>query len=169
MPPLTLASDIRPEGSTPGRAGSPSSRAGEVGTAMMTICHRRNRVPSTRPFPTTGSIPFPLYGSGRRLSQQCHSRFRQIPTPRENLGHLPTSNNICPPDERSGVYHPVRLGGVTVDTLDVCYDHPHVWQDDECQALARYRDVVESTLATAVAPTTQASWPCSCSMRWIIE
>jgi AmiR/NasT family two-component response regulator len=33
----------------------------------------------------------------------------------------------------------------------VCYDHPHVWQDDECQALARYRDVVESTLASAVA------------------
>jgi GAF domain-containing protein len=46
---------------------------------------------------------------------------------------------------------PVRLGGVTVGTLDVCYDHPHVWQDDECQALARYRDVVESTLANAVA------------------
>jgi hypothetical protein len=46
---------------------------------------------------------------------------------------------------------PVRLGGVTVGTLDLCYDHPHVWQDDECQALARYRDVVESTLASAVA------------------
>lgn len=46
---------------------------------------------------------------------------------------------------------PVRLGGVTVGTLDVCYDHPHVWQEDECQALARYRDVVESTLASAVA------------------
>ena len=40
---------------------------------------------------------------------------------------------------------PVRLGGVTVGTLDVCYDHPHVWQENECQALARYRDVVEST------------------------
>jgi GAF domain-containing protein len=46
---------------------------------------------------------------------------------------------------------PVRLGGVTVGTLDVFYDRPHVWQDDECQALARYRDLVESTLATAVA------------------
>jgi GAF domain-containing protein len=46
---------------------------------------------------------------------------------------------------------PVRLGGVTVGTLDVFYDHAHVWQDDECQALARYRDVVESTLAAAVA------------------
>lgn len=46
---------------------------------------------------------------------------------------------------------PVRLGGVTVGTLDIVYDHPHVWQADECQALARYRDVVESTLAAAVA------------------
>ena len=46
---------------------------------------------------------------------------------------------------------PVRLGGVTVGTLDVSYDHPHIWQDDECQALARYRDVVESTLASGVA------------------
>jgi transcriptional regulator with GAF, ATPase, and Fis domain len=45
---------------------------------------------------------------------------------------------------------PVRLGGVTVGTLDVFYDRPHMWQDDECQALARYRDVVESTLAAAV-------------------
>ena len=43
------------------------------------------------------------------------------------------------------------MGGVTVGTLDVCYDHPHVWQDDECQALDRYRDVVESTPASAVA------------------
>ena len=46
---------------------------------------------------------------------------------------------------------PVRLGGVTVGTLDVFYDHPHIWEDDECQALARYRDLVESTLANAVA------------------
>jgi transcriptional regulator with GAF, ATPase, and Fis domain len=46
---------------------------------------------------------------------------------------------------------PVRLGGVTVGTLDVFYEQPHVWQDDECQALGRYRDLVESTLAAAVA------------------
>jgi GAF domain-containing protein len=46
---------------------------------------------------------------------------------------------------------PVRLGAVTVGTLDVYYDRPHIWQDDECQALGRYRDVVESTLAAAVA------------------
>jgi hypothetical protein len=45
----------------------------------------------------------------------------------------------------------VRLGAVTVGTLDVFYDRPHIWQDDECQALARYRDVIESTLSAAVA------------------
>jgi GAF domain-containing protein len=49
---------------------------------------------------------------------------------------------------------PVRLGGVTVGTLDVFHGEPHVWQDEECQALARYRDLVESTLATAVAAHT---------------
>lgn len=46
---------------------------------------------------------------------------------------------------------PVRLGAVTVGTLDVFYDRPHIWQDDECQALGRYRGVIESTLAAAVA------------------
>ena len=46
---------------------------------------------------------------------------------------------------------PVRLGAVTVGTLDVFYNRPHVWQDDECQALGRYRDVIESTLSAAVA------------------
>jgi GAF domain-containing protein len=62
---------------------------------------------------------------------------------------------------------PVRLG-VTVGILDVCYDHPHVWRDDECQALARYCDVVESTLA-AVAAHNAGELAASCSMRWIIE
>jgi hypothetical protein len=34
----------------------------------------------------------------------------------------------------------------------VFYDCPHAWQNDEGQALARYyRDLVEFTLATAVA------------------
>ena len=46
---------------------------------------------------------------------------------------------------------PVRLGGVTVGTLDVYYDRPHTWLDDECQALGRYRDVIETTLTAAVA------------------
>jgi hypothetical protein len=58
---------------------------------------------------------------------------------------------LRPDGVRAALGLPVRLGGVTVGTLDVCYDHPHVWQDDECQALARYRDVAESTLDTAMA------------------
>ena len=63
---------------------------------------------------------------------------------------------------------PVRLGAVTVGTLDVFYDRPHIWQDDECQALARYRDVVESTLSAAVAAEMPASWRPSCSTPWTI-
>jgi GAF domain-containing protein len=61
---------------------------------------------------------------------------------------------IRPHGVRAVLGLPVRLGGVTVGTLDVFYGQPHVWQDEECQALARYRDLVESTLATAVAAHT---------------
>jgi len=61
---------------------------------------------------------------------------------------------IRPHEVRAVLGLPVRLGGVTVGTLDVFYGQPHVWQDEECQALARYRDLVESTLATAVAAHT---------------
>lgn len=46
---------------------------------------------------------------------------------------------------------PVRLGAVTVGTLDVYRDHPHEWTDNECAAAARYGDVVEATLRTALA------------------
>src|SRR5512132_2081257 len=56
---------------------------------------------------------------------------------------------LRPHDVRAVLGLPVRLSGVTVGSLDVFYDRPHVWQDDECQALARYRDLVESTLPTA--------------------
>jgi hypothetical protein len=58
---------------------------------------------------------------------------------------------IRPHGVRAVLGLPVRLGGVSVGTLDVYYDRPHVWMDDECQALGRYRDVIESTLAAAVA------------------
>ena len=58
---------------------------------------------------------------------------------------------IRPHGVRAVLGLPVRLGAVTVGTLDVYYDRPHVWRDDECQALGRYRDVIESTLAAAVA------------------
>ena len=61
------------------------------------------------------------------------------------------ANAIRPYGVRAVLGLPVRLGAVTVGTLDVYYDRPHVWGDDECQALGRYRDVIESTLAAAVA------------------
>jgi hypothetical protein len=46
----------------------------------MTICHRRNRVPSTRPFRTTGSIPFPL------AQPTVPVPVPQIPTPGRTSG-----------------------------------------------------------------------------------
>jgi GAF domain-containing protein len=46
---------------------------------------------------------------------------------------------------------PVRLGAVTVGTLDVYREHPHRWDDTEQRALARYADLVETTIATALA------------------
>jgi hypothetical protein len=48
-----------------------------------------------------------------------------------------------------------------------------VWQDDERQALARYRDVVKSTLATAVAADNAGVLRCPAAVgarfRVIIE
>lgn len=49
---------------------------------------------------------------------------------------------------------PVRLGAVPVGTLDVYLDQPHDWDDSVCDALSRYGDVVETTLAAALAAHT---------------
>ena len=49
---------------------------------------------------------------------------------------------------------PVLLGAVTVGTLDVYLDRPHEWTDNECAAAVRYGDVVQATLATALAAHT---------------
>jgi GAF domain-containing protein len=46
---------------------------------------------------------------------------------------------------------PLRLGGVPVGTIDVYLDKPHSWDESERAALARYSDVVESTLGAAMA------------------
>jgi GAF domain-containing protein len=46
---------------------------------------------------------------------------------------------------------PLRLGGVPVGTLDVYRDEPYHWDESEHAALARYSDVVESTLTAAMA------------------
>ncbi|WP_252436225.1 GAF and ANTAR domain-containing protein [Pseudonocardia humida] len=46
---------------------------------------------------------------------------------------------------------PVRLGGVTVGSLDVYRDHPHAWDESEQDALVRYSAVVEAALRAALA------------------
>ncbi len=46
---------------------------------------------------------------------------------------------------------PVRLGGVTVGTLDVYRDRPHAWDESEQSSLLRFSDVVETTLSTALS------------------
>ena len=49
---------------------------------------------------------------------------------------------------------PVRLGGVPVGTLDAYLDRPHDWDDSERRALARYGDVVATTLTAALRAHT---------------
>jgi GAF domain-containing protein len=49
---------------------------------------------------------------------------------------------------------PVRLGGVPVGTLDVYQEHVHDWDDSEVAALARYAEVIATTLAAALQAHT---------------
>lgn len=46
---------------------------------------------------------------------------------------------------------PVRLGGVTVGSLNVYLDRPHAWDDSERAALNRYSEVIEATLSAALS------------------
>ena len=99
-------------------------------------------------------------------------------TRRDSGGALARPCRSAPPHGvRAVLGLPVRLGAVTVGTLDVFYDRPHDWQEDECQALGRYRDVVESTLSAAVAAENAGElammllgyaqsekWLCLCSL-----
>jgi GAF domain-containing protein len=49
---------------------------------------------------------------------------------------------------------PVLLGGVPVGTLDVYYDRAHDWDASEVAALARYAEVIATTLAAALQAHT---------------
>lgn len=49
---------------------------------------------------------------------------------------------------------PVLLGGVPVGTLDVYYDKAHDWDDSEVAALARYAEVIATTLSAALQAHT---------------
>ncbi|GAA1941519.1 GAF and ANTAR domain-containing protein [Nocardioides hwasunensis] len=49
---------------------------------------------------------------------------------------------------------PIQLGGVTVGTLDVYRERVHDWDDSEVTALARYSEVIATTLAAALEAHT---------------
>lgn len=49
---------------------------------------------------------------------------------------------------------PVRIGGVPVGTLDVYRERAHDWDDSEVTALARYAEVIATTLTAAVQAHT---------------
>jgi GAF domain-containing protein len=49
---------------------------------------------------------------------------------------------------------PVRLGGVPVGTLDVYQERAHEWDDSEVTALARYAEVISTTLTAALQAHT---------------
>jgi len=46
---------------------------------------------------------------------------------------------------------PVHLSGIPIGSLDVYRDHPYRWDESEQRALARYGEVVEVMMETAVA------------------
>jgi AmiR/NasT family two-component response regulator len=49
---------------------------------------------------------------------------------------------------------PVRVGGVTVGTLDVYRENAHEWDESEVAALARYAEVIATTMTAAVQAHT---------------
>jgi GAF domain-containing protein len=57
-------------------------------------------------------------------------------------------------DIRAVLGVPVRLGGITVGTLDAYLNHPHRWHASEQAALVRYGDVIQATLTAALSAHT---------------
>lgn len=62
-----------------------------------------------------------------------------------------TAAAVVPDGVRAVLGVPLRLGGVPLGSLDVYLDTPHPWDESERKALVRYGDVIESTLAAALA------------------
>ena len=56
---------------------------------------------------------------------------------------------VAPLEIRAVLGVPVRLGAITIGTLDVYRNRAHQWDDSEQRALNRYADLVETTLTTA--------------------
>ena len=61
---------------------------------------------------------------------------------------------MADPPVRAVLGTPVRLGGVPVGTLDVYQEHAHEWDDSEVAALARYAEVISTTLTAALQAHT---------------
>ena len=61
------------------------------------------------------------------------------------------ANAIAPYNIHAVLGVPVRMGAITVGSLDVYYDRPHEWDTAERSALGRYADVIESTVTAALA------------------
>jgi GAF domain-containing protein len=57
---------------------------------------------------------------------------------------------VAPLQIRAVLGVPVRLGAITIGTLDVYRNRPHQWDESEQRALNRYADLVETTLTTAL-------------------
>lgn len=58
---------------------------------------------------------------------------------------------IAPHPVRAVLGVPVKLGGITVGTLDVYRDHPAEWDDSELAALTRFSTIVGTILSAALS------------------
>lgn len=58
---------------------------------------------------------------------------------------------IAPYPVRAVLGVPVRLGGVTVGTLDIYKDHPSEWDESERAALSRFSNIVGMILSSALS------------------
>lgn len=79
--------------------------------------------------------------TSRDILEEAH----RWPTLARVLAHQPV---------RAVLGTPVRMGGVPVGTLDVYLERPHDWDDSEVAALARYAEVIATTLGAAVQAHT---------------
>jgi GAF domain-containing protein len=67
-------------------------------------------------------------------------------------GRWPTlAKSVAPLAIHAVLGVPVRLGAITVGTLDIYRDHAHHWTEAEETALLRYSELVSSTLMAALA------------------
>jgi GAF domain-containing protein len=78
-------------------------------------------------------------------SRDVTAETQRWPVLSEAMAHQPV---------RAVLGTPVRIGGVPVGTLDVYRKNVHDWDDSEVAALARYAEVVATTLTSALRAHT---------------